>query len=325
MLSLSDCKDHKIWNDFLAKEKDNQLITIAHNPSLGAILEKTFGYSSKNSLLLKDEKVIGVMPMVKVRGRAISIPHFSYGGPVLDSRENIKLNLNSLFKGRKFEIRGFSKLTNYFNDQKIIAVVKLGESTEDQIMGLRASFRRKIRSAEKKSFITRRGGIELLDDFYSVYSQKMLEKGSPPLGKVFFHNLLSYYQYGEVMITVLYDNDTIVSAGFTLSYLGFNELCWASSIREYDKFNVNSLMYWRIIQDSILKGYTYFSMGRSTKNSTNHLYKKQWRPLEIPIYFNYSEKRAILLKECTFLNNLWKQQPLTLSVFFGHQISKYVY
>lgn len=325
MLSLSDNRDNEAWNEFLEGEKINQLITIAHNPSLGPILEKTFGYTSKNSVILKDDKVIGVMPMVEVRGRAISIPHFSYGGPVLDSKENVQLNLSSLLKGRKFEIRGFSKLTKFFNDQKIIAVVKLVDSIEEQIMGLKASFRRKIRNAEKKNFITKRGGIELLDDFYKVYSHKMLEKGSPPLGKVFFQNLLSDYKFGEVQITALYDNNKVVSAGFTLSYLGFNELCWASSNREYDKFNVNSLMYWRIIQDSISKGYNYFSMGRSTKNSNNHLYKRQWRPTEIPIYFNYSEKRAILLKECTFLNKLWKHQPLTMSVFFGHQISKYVY
>jgi lipid II:glycine glycyltransferase (peptidoglycan interpeptide bridge formation enzyme) len=192
-------------------------------------------------------------------------------------------------------------------------------------MEFKSSFRRKIRKSEQYNFTVVRGRTELLDDFYDVYTKKMLCKGSPPLGKIFFENLLTDYAYGEALITAVYDGKNVIAAGFTLSYLKFNELCWVSTNSDYDKYNVNSFLYWNIVKDSIHKKHTYFSMGRSTRNSSNHFYKRQWKPMEIPIFYNYSEPVGKSIKEFTFLTKIWKLQPLRTSVYLGHIVSKYIY
>ena len=57
MITVSNCDNNDTWNEFLYKEKANQMITIAHNPSLGPILSKTFGYKYQN-LLIKDKSKI---------------------------------------------------------------------------------------------------------------------------------------------------------------------------------------------------------------------------------------------------------------------------
>jgi lipid II:glycine glycyltransferase (peptidoglycan interpeptide bridge formation enzyme) len=325
MIELSTCQDVKTWNEFLKKERGAQLITIAHNPSLGPILEKTFGYTSQNMLIKSNDEMIGVLPVVKIGEKLVSMPHFSYGGPILDSTSDVRLDLTSILENNKFEVRSFDKLSDYFYDNKVTSIIELKDSVENQLMEFKSGFRRKIRKSEKHGFTVVRGSIELLDDFYEVYSKKMLFKGSPPLGKSFFRNLLTDYKYGEVLITAIYNDNKVIAAGFTLSYMNFNEQCWVSTNSDYDKYNVNSLLYWNIIKDSIQKNHRYFSMGRSTKESSNHLYKRQWKPLEIPIFYSYSQPVGKSLKEFTFLTKIWKLQPLQTSVFFGKIVSKYLY
>ncbi len=325
MIELTKCMENSKWNLFLEKQKEEQLITIAHNPCLGKILAKTFGYQSLNMWIKKGDDIVGVLPKVKVRKTWVSMPHFSYGGPVLDVKQEVQFDLPQTLGNKKFEARSFSKLSQFRYSKKITSIVKLKPTVEEQFAVFKSGFKRKIRKAEKLDFKVIHGGQELLDDFYSVYTRKMLEKGSPPIGKAFFQNLLTDYEFGQVQISAIYDVHKVVAAGFTLCYLGFNELCWVSTDRDYDKYNVNSFLYWNIIKDSIRRDYTYFSMGRSTKDSTNHYYKKQWQPMEIPIFYNYSEPKGKPLKELTFLTKIWKLQPLRTSIFLGDIISKYVY
>lgn len=325
MMQLSTCEDFDAWNEFLELEKGNQIITIAHNPSLGRILSKTFGYKSENKFIVEGNRRIGVIPTVRFRDRVVSIPHFSYGGPVIASGEKDRVVLKTLLQDEKFEIRSFDKLSEHVYDKKISCVLHVVESEEAQMMALKSKLRQKIRKVQKLGYRSELGGLELLDDFYGLYARKMLRFGSPPLGKVFFKNLLTDYRYGEVQVAILYDGDRVIASGMALSYLGFNEVCWSATDNNYERLNIHALICWEMLKSSVAKGHTYFSFGRSTIDSNNHRFKKQWNPLELPIFYNYSEPVGKSIKELTFLTKIWKQQPLKTSVLLGHKISKYVY
>lgn len=325
MIKFVSSLDNDIWNEFLEKEKNNQMVTIAHNPSLGPILENTFGYKSHNMLMLNEGKLVGVLPAVLFKNKVVSVPHFSYGGPIVDSNEEITIDLNALFQGKKFEVRSFSKLSEHVYDKKISCVLNVHNTVEEQMMSLKSKLRQKIRKAERLDFSTKMGGIELLNDFYDGYSRRMLEFGSPPIGKVFFKNLLTDYKYGEVEIAVLYDGDKVIASSMALSYLNFYEVCWSSTDTNYNHHNIHALICWEMLKSSVEKKFKYYSFGRSTIESNNHSFKKQWNPLELPIYYNYSEPIGKSIKEFDFLTKIWKLQPLKTSVYFGHKISKYVY
>ena len=321
---LELCQDTNVWNSFLEHEKEHQMVTIAHNPSLGEILEKTFGYKSFNYVVKEQGEVIGLFPTVQIGRKLVSMPHFSYGGPFLKHTVKKKYKVSEMLPNKKFEVRSFEKLTGEVFDKKISCVVPLQPTVKEQIMTFKSKLRQKLRKATNLGFSVRVGGLELLDDFYDLYSKKMLKFGSPTIGKIFYKNLLEYYQFGEAGITVLNKGDKVIAAGFSLSYLNFNEICWSATDCAYDKHNLHALICWEMMKNSIGK-YDYFSFGRSTKESNNHRFKKQWNPLELPIYYNYSEPVRASLKEMTFLTKIWKLQPLKSSVFFGHYISKYVY
>ena len=153
----------------------------------------------------------------------------------------------------------------------------------------------------------------------------MLKLGSPPICKLFFQNLITDYKYGSAEISMVYYNGKAVASGFTLSYFNSIEVCWASADYKFNKYNVNSFLYWGMIKSSIENKYTYFSFGRSTKDSSTHQFKKSWGCIEVPIYFNYSERRKISMKKFHMLSKIWKLQPIITSNYFGGLISKYLY
>lgn len=325
MIQIAFSTDTLYWNKFLDTEKENQIITIAHNPSLGPILAKTFGYSSQNLSLTEHSQIIGVMPVVFLNNRAISMPHFSYGGPIISTDNELDINIKSFIEDKKFEIRSFTKLSEYSYDKKISCILEVHASHEEQIMTFKAKLRQKIRKAEKINYKICHGGLELLNDYYYLYAQKMLKFGSPPIGKVFFKNLLTDYKFGKAQITVVYDNDKAIATGFSLSYLNFNEVCWSATDSDYDGYNIHALICWEILKTSIVEKHKYFSFGRSTVNSNNHQFKRQWQPIELPIFYNYSEPVGKSIKEHTYLTKIWKYQPLATSVYLGEWISKYLY
>lgn len=325
MIQIATNTDNQIWNQFLAGEQHNQFITIAHNPSLGPILEKTFGYKYQNLSLVEGARIIGVMPMVLFKNKVISMPHFSYGGPVLSSTNTPNVDLKTILGDKKFEVRSFTKLTENVYSKKLSCVLNVEDTNEAQLMTFKSKLRQKIRKAERIGYKVQHGGLELLDDYYQIYSQKMLQFGSPAIGKVFFRNLLTDYAFGDVQITVVYDENRVIAAGFSLSYLNFNEVCWSTTDSDYDRYNIHALICWEILKISIDKKYKYFSFGRSTIDSNNHSFKKQWNTMELPIFYNYSEPVGKSIKELTYLTQIWKHQPLATSVFFGHMVSKYIY
>ena len=325
MQSLEECKNIDFWNNFLDGEKNKQVVTIAHNPCLGSILSKTFGYSHKNYFIKEGAETVGVLPTVTVGKKIVSMPHFSYGGPIVKFDYRKSVDISILLSESKFEVRSFSKLTNFRNEKKLSFVVPLQENADELFMGFSSRFRTKIRKSKKYGFTVKTGRYEMLDDFYHLYSKRMLQKGSPPLGIVFFRNLLENYENGTAEITTVYDGKRPVATGFCLSYLNFKEYCWASTDYEYNRYNVNSLLLWNLIKDSISEGFDYFSMGRSTRDSNNHAYKSQWKPIEMPLYFNLSEASTGSIKDFEFLTKIWKCQPLKTSQILGHYVSKYVY
>lgn len=321
---ITSIQDMEIWQEVIKSIKSNQLVTIAHNPCLGNILADTFGYKSESYLILDGKKIIGVLPGVRIGSKYVSMPHFSYGGPIFISNEFNKM-LNEFLPKLKYDIRSFNKLSNFINDEKVTCYIKLPATVDEQWNSFKSKLRSQIKKGHKYGVEVINGDIELLSDFYSVYTKNMLRLGSPPLPKIFFKNILNQYKFGNANITVVKFNNLPVASGMTLSYMGFNEVCLASSIQSFNKYNVNMVLYWEMIKRSIIEGNKIFSFGRSSKGSNTLRFKLQWNPDVVPIYFNYSHDHLFNIKKMTLLSRIWKIQPLISSIFFGKIISKYLY
>jgi hypothetical protein len=58
----------------------NDLVTTGHNLNLLDILCSSFNYKKEILIYMKDHKVEGFIPLLIIGNKAVSVPHFSYGG-----------------------------------------------------------------------------------------------------------------------------------------------------------------------------------------------------------------------------------------------------
>ena len=312
------------WKNYFKK---NVQTTIAHSFSLGLILQKTYGYSFEPYKILKDNNIVGFIPFCRIDNKLVSMPHFSYGSvlnDIVDSGEDLVKLFNQL-ECDKFEVRGFNICSPYFSDEKVSCFLRLEESPEKQMILFKSKLRSQIKKGIKNKLDCKIGGNELLNDFYYVYSSNMHSKGSPVLAKLFFYNLINDYEDGLVNIHVIYHNKKPIGASFVISYFDFMEVCWASTLREFNNLQPNMIMYWRMISNAIENGIKLFSFGRSTKNSSTHRFKKQWGCEDIQLYFNYSKEPKRNIKNFSFLFNFWKIIPFKLALVLGPIVTKKIY
>lgn len=300
--------------------------TIAHNPEIPFILNKTFGYEPKFVSYYKDSQLVATVPGCKFKGRFISVPHFSYGG-VLKKR-NVDLNFEEGIRNvsNKYEIRSFNKISDHFTDDKVTAYLILKDNEEDQHASFKYNIRRQIRVAKEKGVQIKMGKLDLLNDFYKVYCTNMSRLGSPPQPKKFFRNIIEGWTLGDAQIFCAYLDGKPIGGSFILSFRGVVENCWAATLWEYNKIYTPYLLYWELLRFSIQGGNKIFSFGRSSLNSGTLKFKNHWKPEIHPLYFCYSEHQNRKLAKNKFLVNICEKYiPEKVSTLAGKVLTKYFY
>jgi FemAB-related protein (PEP-CTERM system-associated) len=316
------------WNNFI--ENNVSLYTIASNPSIVGLLEKSFNWMGENLFIYNGSQLIGVFNYIKIDNKTVSIPHFSYGGLLVSEEYNSNKEdiYNAIYKYLdidSFEIRSFEKISNFYNDDKVTNFLYLQDSEDKQLNFFKSKLRSQIKKGYKNGLIGKYGGKELLDDFYHIYSSNMHALGSPVLGKYFFKNVFQNYKYGDAKIFCIYFNDKVIASSLVLSYLNFSEVCWASTLREYNKLSPNMVLYWEMIKYAVDNNKYVFSFGRGSKDGSTNKFKKQWGAEERQLYFNYSEKQTAQLKKMKFLSKIWSKLPLSFVNYLGPKIARRLY
>jgi hypothetical protein len=320
ILNTSNKEDIKQWNDFARNVES--ICTIAHNPSLSKVLRKAFNYECENYIFYDEGEVIGIFPLCRFKNKIVSMPHFSYGGPLGS------VNLDDFLVESNFSqyfIRSFSKLSKFIDTNKVTCYLPLENSIEKQLSSISPSRRRQIRQSNKHNLILKTGLIDLVDDFYEVYSQNMHYLGSPALSKNFFKSIVKYYEYGSATIFCLYYENKPISASLVISYLGFYEVCWVSTLKKYNYLNANIAIYWHMIRFCVENDGDIFSFGRSSVDSSTLKFKKQWGARVKQIFYNYSEEQKINIMNYKILSRVWSLIPFPIVQFIGPIVSKRMY
>ena len=75
---------------------------------------------------------------------------------------------------------------------------------------------------------------------------------------------------------MVYHEGKPASAAFLIQNSNMMEIPWASTIRDYNRFNLNMVLYWEVLKLSCEQGCDAFDFGRSTIDATTYKFKKQW-------------------------------------------------
>lgn len=346
--SLYNSEAFLLWNQFLSS--NSNLVPFSFNPSLFDFYVRYFHWKPFYILVASGGETIAVCPLVYTGKSWVSLPHFSYGGLLMNKNQdnNISITLmgklislirhNTLAAGfyqidlqdilefQATEQKFFTRTTHLpdadADNTKVSSLLPLPDNMKRLCEALSGNLRRKLNKAEKYGLEIKIGEIELLVAFYTNYAQKMHQLGSPTYGKTFFKTLMESWQFGETKIFLALKEKKVIGTAFLQSYLGFYENTWFATDEKCFKCYVSDYMHEQMVKHAIENNGKYYSFGRSTIGSGVYHYKNHWPVEDLPIY-QFGENSR--LKKHPEFGNLWKIIPRFIIQPLGPYLIKHIY
>ena len=191
--------------------------------------------------------VNGVLPLVQLNSRLfgnffVSIPCFNYCG-TLTSSEAVRSELiSAAWKlaresgASHVELRHRARINADlpYRDDKVAMQLALPESSDELWQQFSSKLRAQIRRPTKEGATSEEGGVELLDDFYAVFSRNMRDLGTPVFPKDLFREMCDSFPDTTRIFIVRIDGKPC-AAGITYGFRERLEIPSASSLREYNR------------------------------------------------------------------------------------------
>ncbi len=327
------------WSQYVENHPEGKLY---HLPEWNDVVNRSLGRSARYITLKRADKICGVLPLTeftsKIFGRfAVSQPFINYGGPLLDD--------DSLLAPLAEYLAGVRKENDYkhvelrmdrqyetalpVKQHKVTFFMDLPEDPDELMKSFKSKLRSQIKRPIKEEMTAKSGGLDLLDTFYHVFTVNMRELGTPPLPKSFFREILKQFPDLATIVAVFTKSGEAAAASFLIKYRDIVEIPWASSIRKFNRFSPNMLLYWESFRTSIENGGKVFDFGRCSPEGGTYRFKKQWKSREHPLFWYYVLPNGEDLPELNPDNakfslaiKTWTKLPLSVTKIVGPQIIK---
>lgn len=313
---------------------------LCHLPAWTALVEKTFGHRGLYLIARAAGRVCGVLPLVQVRSRLfghrlISQPFSDYGGPLTDSeaardalyRHAVQIARDSGCASMEFRNTAALPYELHPRTDKLSLCLPLAQDPEVVWKGLRHKTRNRVRKAQGAGLTVTSGGMELLDEFYRIWTVRMHELGTPCYPRKLFAGILETFpDRARIFLARLQGAATAVL--FAHDFEGWVQSCWGAALREYDDIGPNYILNWAAIEHYSRAGMKWFDFGRSTVGSSQHTFKERWGASPIDLCWQYwtpdGAPPALARPDDPRYRRkveLWKRMPLWVSRVVGPVIS----
>jgi serine/alanine adding enzyme len=310
-----------------------------HLPVWLGVIERAFGHETTYLAAVSDSGIEGVLPLVFFQSRlfgrfAVSMPFLNYGGVVADApavrRALVERAVEETRarRGSHLELRHSEQLCPELAPKrhKVAMRLPLASDPDRQWEALDRKVRNQVRKGEKSQLSVEHGGIELVDDFYSVFARNMRDLGTPVYAKAFFAEVMRSFA-GTSRLFVVRHQGRPVAASLVYWHRSMIEVPWASALREANPLCANVLLYWHMLKFSIERGFTVFDFGRSTPDAGTFHFKKQWgtQPLELVWeYWNASGTPPPSLNpdnpKFDLAIRIWQRLPVPVATAIGPHV-----
>lgn len=258
---------------------------------------------------LKSRRVVAALPLLlfsppEKEARLISLPYTDGAGILsVNSEAGVCLLESALGLAEErgiphLEIRQPGGLKNLFKSAEIkdswrydCYGLKTGlrrdlpGTAEELWSSFSSKVRNQVRKAQRRGCTVRLGTLELLEDFYAVFSENMRDLGSPVHSRELFRELLACAALAGRVVMV-YLEGVPVAGGIVFHYGTALSNPWASSVRRYRPTCPNMLLYWSMLEYGIDCGCTVFDFGRSTPGAPTCRFKEQWGAEREPLVWH---------------------------------------
>jgi FemAB-related protein (PEP-CTERM system-associated) len=310
--------------------------------------------------LSPDLRIVGILPLVHLRhplfgNNLVSLPFFDTGG-ILAENEAVErvllsqaIQIGQKLKADKLELRhvepmpwlaeGDEQLVQFERDaaiqiqrHKVRMILELPEKPEMLLNSFKAKLRNQIRKPIKEGLTAGIGGMDLLDDFYYVFSTHMRDLGSPVHSKKLIEHALAEFP-GKAKLVIIYRSDAHPLACSLI--IGFRDILqnpWSSALRKHRALSPNMLLYWTMIEFACNHNFRFFDFGRSSPGEGTYNFKKQWGAKPNALSWHYvGLKKGSLASEdisdrARFEKMIpyWQKLPVPVTKVLGPRIRKYI-
>lgn len=346
MITNSSCVNISFYHERERDEWDryvmeNEGSSCYHLSAWKDIVEKTFGHKTYY-ILVRDRgnAISGILPLVHFKSLLfgnfmISLPYFNYGG-ILTGDETTRyllfrkaVELCRAEGADHIELRQSHPIAGLqVKTEKVAMRLDLPARENELWRSFPAKLRSQIRRPSKERMEARIGREEELDSFYAVFAGNMRDLGTPVYSKQFFANILKEFPASWIC-TVYSGPRRPAASGFLIGFKDGLEIPWASSLRQYNSYSPNMLLYWEALSFACRKGYHIFDFGRSTPGGGTFRFKQQWGARPVQLYWNYWMKSGAALPRLNPNNpkyraaiSVWKKLPINLTKLIGPSIVK---
>jgi len=320
------------------------------------VIEKTYGHKT-HYLMAVDPKntIAGILPLVHLKhfifgNNLTSIPYFDMCGVLANDVQieetlfNQAIKLGHTLKVDSIDLRHTHPLSwlnqidqkdstttfQYNNHDKVRMVLELPETSELLMKSFNSKFRNKIKRPIKAGLKCKIGGIELLNDFYTVFTINMRDLGSPVHSKRFIENVLNEFS-NKAKLGIVYKDNQPISCIMVIGFKNVLANPWASALREYSNLRANTLQYWTMLEYACDNSYIFFDFGRSSPDEGTYKFKQKWGAEPIPLHWynismndqvadTASSKKSKFDKAIKF----WQKMPVGVTKILGPFVRKYI-
>jgi FemAB-related protein (PEP-CTERM system-associated) len=279
-------------------------VPLSRHPRWLTVLEQGLQHAPYMLEAFDGERTTGLLPLAYVHsflfGRfLVSLPYLNSNGVLADddaTRQKLideAVLLADRLKVRHLELRHeqpveHAALTGRLTS-KVHMRLALPEFPGPLWEGLSAKVRNQVRKGEKSGLTVAWGGLDLLPEFYAVFSQNMRDLGTPVYGRGLFASILKQFP-GEAELCVVRAGETPAAGALLLHGRGVTEVPSASSLRQFNPTCANMLMYWNLLDRTVQRGQAVFDFGRSTVDGNTFRFKKQWGAVPEPAVWQYYQR-----------------------------------
>jgi len=344
VVKIADYQDKERWDDFVLSQEDaGPYHLFAWKEAVqNAYRHKAFYLIHENG----DKTIQGVLPLFHVKppllkGMLVSQPFCDYGGSLTrnlesfitlvnyaqDLSQHMNATLEIRFKSRAPDLE--ASLRIFPTSNKVRMVLELPGSSETLWNGFKSKLRTKIKKPQKDGLTFKMGAKELVGDFYSIFRNNMRHLGSPVHSKKWINSVMNCFEK-DAHIGVVYFGNTPVAAGIILCCKEIVTNPWASTLREYNKFHSNNLLYWGFLEYACDNGFKYFDFGRSTPGEGTYVFKEQWGAQPFPLYWysvgnKFAEQPIVSTGKIRHLvEDVWSRIPPAVTDSIGPIIRRYI-
>jgi FemAB-related protein (PEP-CTERM system-associated) len=289
---------------------------------------------------IQDGKPCGVLGLSYLNtwlfGRfLVSLPYVNYGGVAADNDEVARLLIDRAIRladelqVRYLELRHEKPVVHPAlttrSGGKVHMRRTLPRTPEELWKKIDGKVRNQVRKGQKSGLTVAWGGLDLLDEFYAVFSHNMRDLGTPVFGRELFRCILEQFP-GQAEFCVVRAEKEPAAAALLLHGRGVTEVPSASCLRHYNRHCANMLLYWHLLERAIQRGQSVFDFGRSSPGSGTYDFKEQWGATPSPAEWQYYVRSGAMTDmrpdnpRYQRMIHLWQKLPVWFTRLIGPPI-----